>query len=84
MINTIHKITAGPFQENGYIVHTEDDNNCFIVDPGDNPAHYINTVEDNGLIPLAVINTHGHIDHIHAVQPIKEYFSIPFYLHQDL
>ena len=83
MINKIHKITAGPFQENGYIVHSEGNSNCFIIDPGDNPEQFIHTIEENGLTPMAIINTHGHIDHVHAVQPIKNHFSIPFYIHQE-
>jgi len=83
LIINIHKITAGPFQENGYIVHGEENKNCFLIDPGDNPELYIKTIETNGLTPLAIINTHGHIDHIHAVQPIKDHYSIPFYIQDN-
>ena len=78
----IHKITAGPFQENGYIVHSDDNLNCFIIDPGDNPELYIEEIENNNLNPIAILNTHGHIDHIHAVQPLKDHYSIPFYIHK--
>lgn len=83
LILKIHKITTGPFQENGYIIHAENSSNCVIIDPGDNPNLFINTIEEKNLKPLAIINTHGHIDHIHAIQPIKEHFSIPFYIHQN-
>ena len=79
----IHKITAGPFQENGYIVHSDNNSDCFIIDPGDNPKLYIRTVDDNNLNPIGIINTHGHVDHVHAVQVLKEHFSIPFYLHKS-
>ncbi len=79
----IHKITAGPFQENGYIVHSDDNLDCFIIDPGDNPKLYIKEIEKNDLNPIAILNTHGHIDHVHAVQPLKDYFSIPFYIHKN-
>lgn len=83
MKNKIHKITSGPFQENGYIVHGDDSKECFIIDPGDNPDYYIKKIEDYNLNPIAILNTHGHIDHIHAVQPLKVRFSIPFYIHKD-
>lgn len=83
MILNIKKITAGPFQENGYIVHEADSKNCFIIDPGDSPQAYINKIEENNLNPIAILNTHGHIDHIHAIQPIKEHFEIPFYIHKN-
>ncbi|MCK4903890.1 MAG: MBL fold metallo-hydrolase [Candidatus Marinimicrobia bacterium] len=79
----IHKITAGPFQENGYIIHCDDNLDCFIIDPGDKPELYIKEIEDNDLNPIAILNTHGHIDHVHAVQPLKEYYSIPFYIHKN-
>ncbi len=79
----IHKITAGPFQENGYIVHGDDKLDCFIIDPGDNPELYIKEIEDNTLNPIGILNTHGHIDHVHAVQPLKDHYSIPFYIHEN-
>jgi len=79
----IHKITAGPFQENGYIVHKEDSANCIIIDPGDMAESYINKIDKNNLNPVGILNTHGHIDHIHAVQPIKNHYSIPFYIHSN-
>ena len=79
----IHKITAGPFQENGYIVHSDDNLDCFIIDPGDKPELYIKEIENNDLNPIAILNTHGHIDHVHAVQPLKEHYSIPFYIHTN-
>jgi len=33
------------------------------------------------LQPIAIINTHAHLDHIGAVAEIKERYTIPFYLH---
>lgn len=79
----IHKITAGPFQENGYIVHSDSNLDCFIIDPGDSPGLYIKEIENNNLNPIAILNTHGHVDHIHAVQPLKDHYSIPFYIHKE-
>ncbi len=79
----IHKITAGPFQENGYIVHNESNMDCIIIDPGDSPEQYIKVIENNTLKPIGILNTHGHIDHVHAVQTLKEHYSIPFYIHKE-
>ncbi len=80
---TIHKITAGPFQENGYIVHGQDNLDCIIIDPGDSPEEYIKEIGNNSLKPIGILNTHGHIDHVHAVQPLKDHYSIPFYIHKE-
>ena len=43
----------------------------------------INYINENDLIPIAIINTHAHLDHIGAIAEIKEKYSIPFYLHVD-
>ena len=83
MSTIYHKITAGPFQENGYIVKHSDEAVCIIVDPGFSPDLYIKKIEENNLKPVAILNTHGHLDHIHAVQPLKDYFKIPFYIHSN-
>ena len=79
----IHRITAGPFQENGYIIHSERKSNCIIIDPGDSPDLYIKEIENCKLKPIGIMNTHGHIDHIHAIQPLKDHYSIPFYIHKE-
>ncbi len=83
MINIVQKITAGPFQENGYIVHVEGNSDCFIIDPGDNHELYIKEIEKNNLNPIGILNTHGHIDHVHAAQSLKNHYSIPFHIHEN-
>ena len=79
----IHRITAGPFQENGYIVNSEGNMDCIIIDPGDSPELYIKEIGNRNLKPIGILNTHGHIDHVHAIQPIKDHYSIPFYIHKE-
>ena len=79
----IHRITAGPFQENGYIIQGEGKSDCIIIDPGDSPDLYIKEIENSKLKPIGIMNTHGHIDHIHAIQPLKDNYSIPFYIHKE-
>lgn len=63
----VHKFTFNPFQENTYILSI-DNGDCIIIDPGCYEPHeqerlksYIN---DNGLNPVKLLNTHCHIDHI--------------------
>ena len=34
-------------------------------------------------MPVAIINTHAHLDHIGAVSQLKQIYDIPFYLHED-
>jgi glyoxylase-like metal-dependent hydrolase (beta-lactamase superfamily II) len=52
-----------------------------LIDPGDEDQKIIQVLEENNLQPIAIINTHAHLDHIGAVAEIKERYTIPFYLH---
>ncbi len=83
MLN-VQCFTFGPFQENTYIISNLQQQ-CWIVDPGMNSPAENNTVLDyinkNSLKPIAIINTHGHIDHILGVSFLKDIYNIPFYLH---
>ena len=54
---------------------------CVLIDPGDEDQKIIQILEENNLQPIAIINTHAHLDHIGAVTEIKERYTIPFYLH---
>ncbi len=56
-----------PYQENTYILYTEN-GNCAIVDPGMYTAAeqnaVVNFIKENGLKPELLLNTHCHIDHV--------------------
>lgn len=82
----VHKLTYNPFQENTYIV-SDADKNCVIIDPGcyfrEEREHFSTYIQKNGLHPLALLNTHGHIDHVMGNSFVKEKFSLDLYLHRD-
>ena len=64
---SIKSFTFNPFQENTYIAFDES-KECIIVDPGcyDEKENTIlkNFIEQNNLKPVALVNTHCHLDHI--------------------
>jgi hydroxyacylglutathione hydrolase len=64
----------GPYQTNCYIV-TENGKDI-IIDPGVGAAEW---VEANVTHPVAILNTHGHFDHVWSNQELKEHFGIPLY-----
>lgn len=53
------------------------------MDPGDEPETYISKIHEKDLIPLAILNTHAHLDHIGAVSVLMDEYKIPFYLHEE-
>lgn len=81
----VHQIAFNPFQENTYIISNESAQ-CWIVDPGmSNEAErqeIIAFIHSKNLRPIAIINTHAHIDHILGVDFIAKNYNIPFYLHE--
>jgi len=66
---------CGEFYTNCYIVDRK-----IIIDPGVGAYEFVREhVKD----PVAIINTHGHFDHIWDDKIIKEYYNIPVYIHKD-
>ena len=68
----IQTIESAPFAENTYVVRREGQADCVIVDPGFEPDKIIDFTEAHGLRPVAILNTHGHSDHIAGNQAMKE------------
>lgn len=75
-------IAVGALETNCYLVYSEDTLECIIVDPGAEPDKIVQEVNANSLKPIAIINTHGHVDHVGANKPVKQEFDIPLYIHQ--
>lgn len=77
----IQGFTFNPFQENTYLIINEQ-KLCWIVDPGMFDSNETKTlfqyIDDNGLKPQSIINTHTHIDHILGVTEVMNRYSIPF------
>lgn len=79
---TWKKLTVGPLEENCYIVYDEEnkEKTCFLIDPGAAGTRILNAVKALSLTPEAIYLTHGHFDHIMAVDWVrKEFPKLPVY-----
>ncbi len=67
----IERLRVGPIGENVYILPleraSEQGNACILVDPGDEAARILAFLESRDLVPVLIVATHGHLDHIAAV-----------------
>ena len=73
---------AGPWGTNCYVVAAGRGEQCVVVDPGKDAILGIDeVVRENRLEPVAVLLTHGHIDHTWSVVPVCEARGVPAYVH---
>ncbi len=73
---------AGSFAANCYVVAPGPGEECVIIDPGQDSMPGIEEiVAEHRLRPVAVLATHGHIDHIWSVAPVCGARNIPAYIH---
>ncbi len=80
----IFSMAVGRLGTNCYIVKNEDNGKGFIVDPGDDFERISNTLSELSIDPEAVLLTHGHYDHIGAVEALKsEYKDMKVYASAD-
>lgn len=54
-----------------------------LVDPGDSPEVIGRMVEELEGKPVAIFLTHGHYDHILALEAVKEKYQIPVYASKE-
>jgi hydroxyacylglutathione hydrolase len=75
---------AGSFAANCYLVAPAPGEECVIIDPGQDAERGIEELLDRfRLKPIAVLLTHGHVDHMWSVAPVCGAKGIPAYIHPD-
>jgi glyoxylase-like metal-dependent hydrolase (beta-lactamase superfamily II) len=77
-------LTFNPVQENTYVLYSEE-NECIIIDPGcyfdhekDELAGFI---KSKNLLPVMLLNTHCHLDHVFGNKFISEQYGLTLQIH---
>jgi glyoxylase-like metal-dependent hydrolase (beta-lactamase superfamily II) len=79
----IFQIRNRIFPSNTYLLKKDYSNNCIIIDPGLDSESIHKCILINDLVPIGIVCTHGHFDHIASVAYLKKKFgNIPYYLHK--
>jgi len=75
---------AGSWAANCYVAATGPGSECVVVDPGQDAAPGVaEIVREHRLKPVAVLLTHGHIDHMWSVTPVAGTYDATAWIHPD-
>ena len=75
----INRLVLGPLQTNTYLLSIDDE--VILIDPASKAEKLIEIIGDRKL--LAILLTHGHFDHIKAVDGLYKQYGCPIYLHKS-
>ena len=74
----IRKVCVGPLENNVYVVACTQTTQAVLIDAADEADRLIEEMSD--VTPLAILTTHGHWDHVGAVEAVAQHYGIPFRL----
>jgi glyoxylase-like metal-dependent hydrolase (beta-lactamase superfamily II) len=75
-------VVVGALGVNCYLLGCEETRQGVVVDPGDEVERLIPVIERHGLSVSAIINTHGHFDHVGGNLRLIRATGAPLYIHQ--
>ena len=76
-------LVVGMFQSNCYIVGSEGTREAMIVDPGDEGDRILATLERHNLEAKLIVVTHTHVDHVAALQAVRDSTGASVAMHRD-
>lgn len=79
---TIQSFVVMPFDENCYVVSDETGEGV-VIDPGGMAKQILSYIREAKLSIKAVLDTHGHCDHIGANDEIRDETGAPLYIHKE-
>lgn len=75
----IQSYVLGVVKTNCYIITNEETQEAIVIDPADQAQEIEKQLEEQRLIPVAILLTHGHFDHIMAATELAKHYNIPIY-----
>ena len=77
----IIQLEVGSLGTNCYIAYCENTKKAVVIDPGGDAARIIAAINREKLTVQAIINTHGHADHVLANIKVQEATGAPLWIH---
>ncbi len=76
----IETVTTGAFASNCFIL-SNDRKEALVIDPGDEPQRILQQIQQQAYTVVAILITHGHIDHISALAQVHAAHPCPIAMH---
>jgi glyoxylase-like metal-dependent hydrolase (beta-lactamase superfamily II) len=75
----VKKFSVGPFDNNVYVITSASTNDALIVDGPTDAERILKEVA--GLSIVAIVETHGHPDHVQALPALVDALGVPVFAH---
>jgi hydroxyacylglutathione hydrolase len=70
-------VPVTPFEQNCTLLWCEHTGQAAIVDPGGEEERILAVIRAEGVTPVTILLTHGHIDHVGAAAALAERLGVP-------
>jgi glyoxylase-like metal-dependent hydrolase (beta-lactamase superfamily II) len=78
MAYVVKTLVNGNLEQNCYLLYDDARREAVVVDPGSDPQALRQAISAAGVKPVLILATHGHFDHVGAVQALKDAYGVPF------
>jgi len=79
---SVHTLQTGSFKENCYVIISGNGKDAVIIDPGAEPDYLKAEIDALGVNINMILLTHGHFDHIGAVEILASHYGVLVHAHQ--
>ena len=73
----------GFFSTNSYFYIDDETQHGFLIDPGAEAEKLLQIIDEKNFTIEKILLTHGHFDHIGAINDIREKINVPVIMHKD-
>ncbi len=70
----VERVVVGPWKTNCYI-YSSTKKECIIIDPGGSEEEIASRVDVLNMVPVGIVLTHGHVDHLAALGKLRDGYA---------
>lgn len=78
----VHVFTGGPVTTNVYVIEDSPRGEVIAIDPGGAVEQILVFLRKRGLRLAAIVNTHGHFDHVSGNRALRDATGAPLLMHR--